>query len=81
MKIRRSKTFLKRYSKLPLRIQKKTDVALSVFFMNPKDSNLRNHALAGKFTGCRSIDVTGDLRIIFRELSDGEYEIIELIDL
>jgi hypothetical protein len=27
------------------------------------------------------LDVTGDLRIIFRELSDGEYELVELLDL
>lgn len=81
MQVKRSKTFLKHYSKLQLRVQVKTDETLIKFFTDPSDPALRNHALAGKFTGCRSIDVTGDMRIIFRELSDGAYEIVELIDI
>lgn len=81
MQIKRSKTFLKHYSKLPLKIQEKTDAALFVFFGNPLDPILRNHALHGKYEGCRSIDITGDFRMIFRELSDGSYEILELLDI
>lgn len=81
MKIRRSKTFLKHYKKLPKKIQEKTDDVLMVFFANPMDLILRNHALLGKYFGCRSIDITGDYRIVFRELSDGFYEFVELIDL
>jgi len=67
--------------KLSLKIQKKADESLLVFFKNPKDATLRNHALEGIYRGCRSIDVTGDLRIIFRECSDVSYEIIELLDI
>lgn len=79
MQIKRSKTFLKSYTKLPLKIQLKTDECLVVFFDNPKNPTLRNHSLEGKYRGCRSIDITGDFRLIFRECSDGSYEIIELI--
>jgi mRNA-degrading endonuclease YafQ of YafQ-DinJ toxin-antitoxin module len=63
MHIKRSKTFLKHYTKLSLKIQKKTDESLLVFFENPKNPILRNHALEGIYKGCRSIDVTGDFRI------------------
>ena len=48
---------------------------------NPFDLQLRNHKLKGKRIGCRSLDVMGDLRIIFRELSEGKYELVELIEL
>jgi len=58
MQIKRSKTFLKHYSKLSLKIQEKTDAVLFVFFENPLDPILRNHALRGKYEGCRSIDIT-----------------------
>ncbi|KAK3605058.1 hypothetical protein CHS0354_000724 [Potamilus streckersoni] len=47
---------------------------------NPFATELRNHALRGEYEGFRSIDVTGDYRIIFRELSEGRYEFVELID-
>lgn len=40
---------------------------------------LKNHKLHGKYDECRLIDVTGDYRIIFRELSNDMYELIELI--
>lgn len=81
MRIKRSKTFLKHYAKLSFSLQQKTDQALERFFANPFDITLRNHTLNGRYLGCRSIDVTGDYRIIFCELSDGTYEIIELIDI
>jgi hypothetical protein len=46
MQIKRSKTFLKNYKKLSLKIQNKTDSILLKFFLNPHDKTLRNHALS-----------------------------------
>lgn len=79
MLIRRAKSFLKRYQKLPLKIQTKVDAALALFFDDPQDPALRNHALVGKYRGLNSIDVTGDWRIHLRELSGGRYEFVELV--
>ena len=79
MLIRRAKGFLKRYKKLPLKVQTKVDAALALFFHDPQAPALRNHALSGKFLGLGSIDVTGDWRVLFRELSGGRYEIVELV--
>lgn len=47
---------------------------------SPMDHSLNNHALSGEFTGCRSLDVTGDYRIIFEDIWGGIYEIVELLD-
>jgi addiction module RelE/StbE family toxin len=78
MKIARKNKFLKNYLKLPVKIQDRTDDAILVFAKNPHDDTLRNHTLKGKYQGFRSIDVTGDYRIVFRECSDGQYELVEL---
>ncbi len=45
------------------------------------DKELRNHWLEWKYKWKRSIDVTGDIRIIFKELSNGKYELVEIYDI
>jgi mRNA-degrading endonuclease YafQ of YafQ-DinJ toxin-antitoxin module len=82
MILRYKKRFIKHFDKLSSSSQQKVDDTLVIFKENPFYNSLRNHALhSKKYDGCRSLDVTGDLRIIFRELSDGEYELVELLDL
>lgn len=46
---------------------------------DPFDSRLRNHELKGEYAGLRSLDAGFDLRIIYRELSDGKHELVALI--
>ena len=53
---------------------------LQIFIENPMDKELRNHGLEWKYKWKRSIDVTGDLRIIFKELSNWRYELVEICD-
>lgn len=79
MKLLKHKKFIKSYLLLTSWLQEKADSAIKLFIQNPFDINLRNHALMGKMKWLRSIDVTGDIRIIFRELSEGTYEIVELV--
>ena len=81
MKIIRRKSFDKSLSVLHKKIITKAIETLEIFTNNYQDSRLRNHALHKQRSGYRSIDVTGDYRIIFRELSDGLYELVELIDI
>ena len=54
---------------------------LQIFMLNPMDKELRNHWLEWKYKWKRSIDVTGDIRIIFKELSDWKYELVEIYDI
>jgi len=37
--------------------------------MSPFDPVLHNHALQGRWKGYRSVNITGDYRLIYRELS------------
>lgn len=39
-----------------------------VFEEDPFHPLLRNHPLAGEFSDCRSINITGDLRAIYEEI-------------
>lgn len=50
-----------------MRLQKKVSEKIKLFVHNRFDETLNNHSLKGKFVDLRSISVTGDLRIIFRE--------------
>ena len=68
MEIIRKKSFLKNYQKLPEKIQDRTEDTIFLFQKDPRHGSLPNHPLYDEYDGCRSIDVTGDYRIIFREL-------------
>lgn len=41
-----------------------------VFIVDEFNPILRNHSLAGKYAGCRSINISGDWRVAFREYED-----------
>lgn len=81
MYIRRSKQFDRAYDYLDVKIQVKAISALQLFIINPFNPTLNNHALTGNLKGLRSINITGDFRIHYRELSDGKYELVELINI
>ncbi|MDD4530913.1 MAG: hypothetical protein PHO80_05195 [Candidatus Gracilibacteria bacterium] len=53
----------------------------SIFINNPFDKILNNHELLGQQKGNRSINITGDLRVIFKETSNGKYEFVEFINI
>ena len=81
MKLIERKKFRKNIEKSDISIKRKVRKTLSIFFYNPFALQLNNHALKGSRKWQRSINVTGDRRIIFKKLSDGQYELVELIEL
>lgn len=72
MNVRFHQNFIKSYRKRSSKIQKATDKRLKLFAKNPFSSILGNHQLIGKFTGYRSINITGDFRAIYKEISRDE---------
>ena len=70
--------FIKSSSKLTSQQKSKLTERLKIFGQNQFDPVLNNHALTGRYKDCRSINVTGDLRAIFRK--DGENVIFVAID-
>ena len=72
MNIDFSKSFDRQFqSRLSARQRQQAFDAIELFIDKPFHKDLRNHALYGKWKGYRSISVGGDLRLHFKEISDG----------
>jgi len=65
------KNFKKRYKRLTESQKNKFKERRNLFFKDEFDPILNNHVLSGKYTGYRSINVTGDLRVLYRREGDG----------
>ena len=62
--------FKKMYRRIPADEQKKCDQRIELFMREPFHRLLNNHALTGKYSGYRSINITGDLRAMYEAVSD-----------
>ena len=61
------KQFLKDYKKLSKNIKEAFASRLKVFQTNKFNQLLNNHKLHEEFSGYRGINVTGDIRAIYKE--------------
>lgn len=66
MKIIFHKTFQKKLKKRANEEHAQLQNRLNIFIDNPFNIILNNHILHGKYFGCRSINITGDLRAIYK---------------
>ena len=66
-RIEASQLFLKHIEDAPTDVKAAFRDAYDLFIEDPGHPVLRNHALTGKYQDFRSIDVTGDWRILYRE--------------
>ncbi|MBI2633634.1 MAG: type II toxin-antitoxin system mRNA interferase toxin, RelE/StbE family [Parcubacteria group bacterium] len=69
MKIIFHNNFEKQYKKLKKNQQDKFKERIAIFREDPFASLLGNHPLKGRYTGYRSISISGDLRAIYKTLS------------
>lgn len=60
------KNFIRGYKKITKTQKNKFKERKNLFFQDEFNPILNNHALAGKYKGYRSINVTGDLRAVFK---------------
>jgi len=72
MKIRFHKNFEKQYKKLKKEQKEKAQNRLSLFLIDSFNPTLGNYPLKGKYIGYRSIDITGDLRAIYKFINKQE---------
>ena len=72
------KKFIKQYSKQSLHIKNKFIARQGLFVTTPFHPLLNNHRLSGGYAGCRSINVTGDIRAVFEELSENHIEFVAI---
>ena len=66
MKIKLHKNFEKGYKKLASGEKKKFKERRDLFLQDEFNPILNNHALKGNYLGYRSINVTGDIRAIYK---------------
>ena len=57
--------FIKQFKQLRENQKTRFYERLELFKKDPHDRVLRDHALKGKYTGYRSIDIEGDLRALY----------------
>lgn len=70
MIIVKTKQFSKKAAKLPARIKFSLAERLKIFIKNPFHGLLNNHSLQGNMRSYRSINITGDYRLIYEQRDD-----------
>ncbi len=69
MKLEYSKGFVKNYKKRILQkssLVKKFGERIELFKVDPKNKQLKDHALTGSMIGFRAFSITGDVRVIYQ---------------
>lgn len=56
-----------------MNVKDAVDVRVAILQMKEFDLSLNNHKLSGKYAEYRSINITGDIRIAYKRVSDGFY--------
>lgn len=69
MKIHFHRNFDRGYRKLRLKGKERFKIRLKIFLQNEFDPTLNNHPLKGKYQGCRSINIMGDLRALYKKIT------------
>ncbi|MEK7068832.1 MAG: type II toxin-antitoxin system mRNA interferase toxin, RelE/StbE family [Patescibacteria group bacterium] len=62
--------YKRQFRKLPQDMQRKVMERLVLFMQDETHPLLYNHALRFEWTGYRSINITGDYRMIFKKVSE-----------
>ena len=79
MIVRFHKQFERKIKKLHKNEKQQFKERLTLFIQNPYDRLLNNHFLQGKYKDYRSINITGDLRALYKTI-DTETIIFVTID-
>ena len=64
------RNFKKRYKKLSPSYRKKFKERRDLFLKDPFHSLLHNHVLFGTYDGFRSINIGGDVRVLYEQIDD-----------
>ena len=78
MNIIYGKKFHKDYLKLDNKIKKQANQRIKLFCENIYNPILDNHKLKGEYKACRSIDISGDFRLVYKESPQGVFSFIRI---
>ncbi len=70
MEIESTPKFRKQLKKLPLLYQKQFLERIKLFIVDQTDPRLRVHPLKGRYAGCWSMNINGDIRVIYQDSGD-----------
>lgn len=70
MRVKFHNNFERRYLKFSFKLQTKIDERIKLFSNDQFHRTLNNHALKGKYLGCRSINITGDYRAVYQLINN-----------
>jgi addiction module RelE/StbE family toxin len=70
IKLQFNKQFEKDLKKLSVKQRSKMGDRLRLFEIDQYNRLLRNHALNGKYLGYRSINISGDIRILYKLIDE-----------
>ncbi|MDD4662055.1 MAG: type II toxin-antitoxin system mRNA interferase toxin, RelE/StbE family [Candidatus Pacebacteria bacterium] len=62
------KNFEKKYKKLDEKDKKRFKERLNLFLIDEFNPLLNNHTLKGSFIGYRSLNINGDLRLVYKKI-------------
>ena len=78
MKIVFHKNFGKKLRKSPKNIKDEFKESVAIFLKDPYNPTLNNHSLKGKYKSFRSINVTADIRALYKHLKDGVFVFVDI---
>ena len=78
MQVFTSRHYDKKLGKLDVKLYKKVVERLALFLANPRDPILNNHALHGKRRHQRSINITGDWRLIYEPVNGNTVRLLDI---
>lgn len=70
--------FKKRIPRLPFKIKRALTERLRLFATTPHHPLLDNHSLSGSWRGYRSINITGDWRVIYEPIGTDIARLVEV---
>lgn len=73
-----SRNFEKEAAKLPSKIFESLRERLELFKIDPFAKLLNNHKLHGSFKHYRSINITGDYRLIFEQFDENTVRLVDV---
>ena len=68
-----SARFRRQWKHLSPKVKDEVDARVEVLQVSEFDPLLNNHKLSGKYAAYRSINITGDVRIAYKRVTDGFY--------
>ncbi len=73
-----SKTFDKKFKKLSMKVTLQAKSRIGIFIEHQFDKRLNNHLLHGDKRLLRSINITGDLRLLYEEVDTNTVRFLDI---